>query len=97
MAGHKPWSTLIDKMSPERRAAYEKAAKEQRIGRLVTQMRKHSGLTQQELAQRLGISQPRLSSVEGADDLRVDTLKNIVGELGGEVVIHMPDGDIILS
>ncbi|MCG8583303.1 MAG: helix-turn-helix domain-containing protein [Pirellulales bacterium] len=97
MAGHKPWSTLIDKMSPERRAAYEKAAKEQRIGRLVAQMRKHSGLTQQELAERLGISQPRLSSVEGADDLRVDTLKNIVSELGGEVVIHMPDGDIVLS
>jgi len=97
MPGHQPWSTLIEKMSPDRRAAYEEAAKQQRIGRLVAQIRKHSGLTQEELSQRLGITQPRLSSVEGADDMYVDTLKKIIAELGGEVVIHMPDGDIVLS
>lgn len=97
MAGHKPWSTLIDKMPPERRAAYDEAVKQQRIGRLVAQMRKHSGLTQEELAQRLGITQPRLSTVEGADDMHVDTLKRFITELGGEVVIRMPDGDISLT
>ena len=97
MAGHKPWSTLIDKMSPERQAAYEEAAKQQRLGRLVAQMRKHSGLTQAELAQRLGITQPRLSTVEGAEDMQVETLKRIIAELGGKVVIQMPGGDISLT
>ena len=97
MAGHKPWKTLIDKMPAEQREAYEEALKQQRLGRLVAQMRKHSGLTQEELAERLGITQPRLSNVEGAEDMHVDTLKKIVSELGGEVVIQMPNGEISLS
>ncbi len=97
MAGHHPWQNLIDKMPPDRREAFEAAAKEQRIGRLIAQIRLHSGLTQKELAERLGIQQPNLSKIEAAEDMRLDTLKRIITELGGEVVIHMPGGDIPLT
>lgn len=97
MAGHKPWSTLVDKMSPERQEKLKEAARGQRLGKLVAQIRKSSGLTQEELALRLGITQPRLSTVEGSGDMHVETLRRIIAELGGEVIIHMPDGDINLT
>lgn len=43
------------------------------------------------------MTQPRLSTVEGAEDMQVETLKRIIAELGGKVVIQMPGGDISLS
>lgn len=99
MAGHKPWQSLIDKMSPERRAAFEAAAKEQRIGRLLAEMRKHTGLSQAELASRLGISQPGISKMEGQEDMQISTLSRLVESIGGklELVFHMPDGDLSLT
>lgn len=97
MAGRRPWQNLIDKMPADRRKAFEQAAKEHRNSRLIAQLRLHSGLTQKELAERLGIQQPNLSKIEAAEDLRIDMLKRIISELGGEVVIHMPGGDIPLT
>ena len=99
MAGHKPWQSLIDRMSPERRAAFEAAAKEQRLGRLLAEMRKHTGLSQAELASRLGISQPGLSKMEGQEDMQISTLSRLVQSIGGslELVVHMPDGDLSLT
>lgn len=96
MAGHTPWSEIKKKMTPEQLTRSEELYKQKKIGLLVAEMRKHSGLTQLELADRLGIGQSTISQMEGADDMHLTTLKNIVSELGGEVVIHMPDGDIPL-
>jgi DNA-binding XRE family transcriptional regulator len=97
MAGHRPWSELRDKMSPEQRAASDALYQEKRIGLLVAEMRKQSGLTQTELAERIGTGQSTLSEMEAAGDMRITTLNKIVGELGGSVVIHMPSGDINLT
>ena len=97
MAGHRPWSELRSKMTPEQRARSEAKYKAMKIGMLVADLQKHSGLTQTELAERLGIGQSTISQMESSDDMHLATLKKIVGELGGEIVLHMPDGDIPLT
>jgi len=52
-------------------------------------------MTQQQLAQRLGITQPGLSKIESQDDMHVTTLRNLINAIGGEleIVVHMPDGE----
>ncbi len=97
MAGRRPWSEIEKRMTPEQRAASDALYQQKRIGLLVAEMRKHSGLTQTELADRIGTGQSTLSEMEASGDMRITTLNKIVGELGGSVVVHMPDGDINLT
>lgn len=99
MAGHKPYSTLIDKMSPERRARSDSRVEEIRQEMLLADLRKLSGFTQRELAARLGISQPSLSQMEGQEDIQISTLNRLVNSLGGklEVIVHMPAGEVSLT
>jgi DNA-binding Xre family transcriptional regulator len=50
-------------------------------------MRRHVGLTQVELAGRLGMSQSDLSKLERREDVRLSTLAAYVRALGGRLVI----------
>lgn len=55
-------------------------------GRLVREMRERAGLSQLELAEKLGISQPRVSALEagrGRDGPSYALLKRIVAACGG--------------
>ena len=97
MAGHRPWSELTKNHSPERRARVKELYEQKCIGMLVAEMRKNSGLTQVELAERLGIGQSAISQMESAEDMHLVTLNKIVKELGGEIIVHMPGGDIPLT
>jgi DNA-binding XRE family transcriptional regulator len=87
---------LEAKMSPESRARAEAKAKEMMAEMLLAELRKFVGLTQEELAASLGITQPSLSKLENQDDMQISTLRRLVEALGGqlEVVVHMPRGDI---
>lgn len=52
-------------------------------GRLVRTAREEAGITQQELAQQLGWTQPAISQVEtGTTNLSVTTLERILDALG---------------
>lgn len=84
-------------MTPAQRMKSESLYQEKRLGLLVADLRKHSGLTQTELGERLGIGQSTISQMEASDDMHLTTLKKIVNELGGEIVLQMPAGDIPLS
>ena len=99
MAGHKPFSKLIDKMSPDRRARSDAREKELRQEMLLAELRKHTGMTQQELADKLGISQPSLSKMESQEDMQIGTLNRLVDSVGGklELIVHLPDGDVSLT
>ena len=99
MAGHKPFSELIDKMPPDRRARSDARVKEIRQEMLLAELRKHTGMTQQELADKLGISQPSLSKMESQEDMQIGTLNRLVGSVGGklELIVHLPDGDVSLT
>jgi len=59
-------------------------------------VRRLVGLTQAELADKLGIKQPSLSKLESQEDMHISTLRRLVEALGGklEIVVHLPAGDI---
>ncbi len=99
MTGHKPWSTLKSKMNDEQRRRSEEKLAGMKAEMVLAELRKHTGMTQQELADILGVSQPTLSGQEHQDDMEVSTLSRYIAALGGqlELIVHMPKGDIRLT
>ena len=93
---HHSFQELRDKMSPESRARADAQAKEMMAEMLLSEIRKSVGLTQEEVAESLGITQPSLSKLENQDDMQISTLRRLVEALGGqlEIIVHLPRGDI---
>jgi DNA-binding XRE family transcriptional regulator len=93
------FSELEAKMPPEAVARAKARAKEVLAEMLLAEIRKHVGLTQEELAANLGIRQPSLSKLEGQDDMQISTLRRLIEALGGqlEIIAHLPRGDIRIS
>lgn len=58
--------------------------------RQVWYLRKHLGLTQEELARRSGVSQRRISRIEAGDDVKLSTLRALWRALGYEQLV-IPD------
>lgn len=89
------FSELRAKMSPQRRARNEAAARSLMAEMLVRELREQSGMTQRDLAAALGIKQPTLAQMEKQDDMHVSTLRRIVEALGGELelVVRLPQGE----
>lgn len=85
---------LRDKMSPQRQKRSEAMARAMMADLLLAEIRRQSGLTQVELAQRLGITQPSLSQLESQDDMQISTLRRIVEALDGELELtaKLPGG-----
>lgn len=96
---HKKFEELRKKMTPEQRAKADLRAKEIMAEMLMAEIRKEVGLTQEELAEKLGVKQPSLSKLEAQDDMQISTLQRLVQALGGqlELIAHMPGGDIRIS
>jgi predicted transcriptional regulator len=96
MSRHHPYHILRNKMTPQQLADADLAAKEMMAEMLLAEIRKSVGLTQEELAETLGITQPSLSKLENQDDMQVSTLRRLIEALGGrlEIIAHMPRGDI---
>ena len=90
------FSELEAKMSPESRARSEAMAKEMMAEMLLSEIRKFMGLTQEEVAATLGVTQPSLSKLENQDDMQISTLRRVIEALGGqlEIIAHLPSGDI---
>ena len=59
--------------------------------------REAAGLTQEELAQRVAITQSELSKLERREDHRISTVRRYVAALGGELeIVAVVDGKRIL-
>ena len=93
---HHPFQKLRDKMTPAQLAQADREARQMMGEMVLAELRKHVGLTQEELAAALGITQPSLSKLENQDDMQISTLRRLVEALGGnlEIIVHMPRGDI---
>ena len=87
---------LEAKMSPESRARSDTLANEMMAEMLLAELRKFVGLTQEQLALKLGIAQPSLSKLENQDDMQISTLRRLIEALGGEleVIARLPRGEI---
>ena len=93
---HHPFQKLRAKMTPQQLAQAGMEAKEAMAEMLLAEIRKSVGLTQENLAAAMGITQPSLSKLENQDDMQLSTLRRLIEALGGqlEIVAHMPGGDI---
>lgn len=60
-------------------------------------LRKHRGLTQAELADRLGAHQSGISRLEQRSNVHVDTLREVIEAMGGqlEITARFPDGEAV--
>ena len=87
---------LRDKMTPEQLAEADLEAKKMMGEMLLAEIRKFVGLTQEDLAEALGVTQPSLSKLENQDDMHVSTLRRLIEALGGEleIIAHLPQGEI---
>lgn len=86
---------LLAKQSPEARAQIEARAEEIRREITLAKIREELNLSQTELAQSLGVSQPSIAKIENVDnDPKLSTLKRYIKALGGELSIDvtLPNG-----
>jgi ribosome-binding protein aMBF1 (putative translation factor) len=60
----------------------------------LAELRQSRGLSQAELAERVGVKQANISRIEGRDDLKVSTLVKVVEAMGATLSIRarFPDG-----
>ncbi|MFT5204358.1 MAG: DNA-binding XRE family transcriptional regulator [Candidatus Aldehydirespiratoraceae bacterium] len=69
--------------------ALTEKARAETIAYRLAELRKESGITQTELAERLGITQGAVSACERSADLKLSTLRRHVAALGGTVHIEI--------
>ncbi|MBF1164957.1 MAG: XRE family transcriptional regulator [Dechloromonas agitata] len=73
-------------------ARLNKAAKQTGIN--LKSLRRHLGLSQNDLANRLQVSQPHIAQLESQTDMHVQTLQRYIAALGGSLLLaaQLPDG-----
>jgi DNA-binding XRE family transcriptional regulator len=99
MTGRNKISNLKAQLGAERLKRVEATTKTMLAEMLLPEIRKHSGMTQKEVAAILGISQPGLSKIENQEDMQIGTLSKLIEAMGGtlEIIAHLPQGDCRLT
>ena len=90
------FNELRTKMSPESRARAHAKAERYRAKMALNELREARQLTQESLAQILGVNQSAISKLEKRTDMYLSTLKNIIEAMGGTLRIEavFPDGTV---
>lgn len=65
---------------------------ELRLAAGLTALRESAGVTQRELAERIGVSQPRIAAIERSRNVTIDVLEQYVGALGGHLEVSVVQG-----
>jgi len=84
---------LYEKMSPQARADVDRRVEASLREMPLYELRAARRLTQQQLAQSLGLSQAAVSQMERRTDLYLSTLENFVEAMGGHLEIYAVFGD----
>ena len=66
---------------------------ELRLAAGLTALREKAGISQRELAERIGISQPRIAAIEHSRNVTIDVLEQYVHALGGRLEVAVIEGD----
>ena len=72
--------------APERVAEIED---ELRLAAGLTALREQAGLSQRELAKRIGVSQPRVAAIERSRNVTIDVLEHYVAAVGGTLEVSV--------
>lgn len=99
MAGHKKWSEIRKRAKPETLERAHKKTETFQVAMELNELRQARGLTQEQLAQRLGIRQTNVSRMEQRLDMHVSTLRAVNEALGGKLILtaQFPDTDIRIN
>lgn len=65
---------------------------ELRLAAGLTALREEAGLSQRELAERIGVSQPRIAAIERSRNVTIDVLEQYVEALGGKLEVAVVQG-----
>jgi transcriptional regulator with XRE-family HTH domain len=65
---------------------------ELRLAAGLTALREEAGLSQRELATRMGISQPRVAAIERARNVTIDVLEQYIEAVGGTLEVNAVKG-----
>lgn len=86
------------KDSPERRRGYDKAGRAIRLAFEIRRLREARGLSQRELAERVGTTQSAIARLEaGNNSPSLPTLDRIAAALGAELTVSLTDLDELTS
>jgi len=88
MSGHRKWSEIRGPGTPEQEARIAAGVSAMRMGQRLDEARVGRGLTQSDVARRLGVSQPHEAQVEARDDVYLSTLFAYVRALGGDPLLQ---------
>ena len=91
------YQELRDKMDPVRRARVDKKVKAAITEMPLQELRQARALSQAQLAQTLGMTQPEISKIEHRTDLYVSTLRSYLKAMGGEleIIARFADGTTV--
>lgn len=91
------FNELREKMSPERRARNAREVQRMVEELRLRQIRDAREMTQQQLAEVLGVAQSDVSKIERRADMYVSTLASYLKAMDGELTIQVtfPDGKVI--
>lgn len=95
----RPFKELREKMSPERRAKNEAAAREMLEELALQELREAANLTQEQVAALLQIKQASVSKIERQEDMYLSTLQRYVLALGGKLklVASFPGKEVVIN
>lgn len=95
MSKRRVWSEVrAERLArPEARQAYDAAMRVFQLGEEVRRLRTDRGLSQQELADRMGVAQSVVARIEaGGVEPRLSTLDRVARALGVELEVHFLSG-----
>jgi transcriptional regulator with XRE-family HTH domain len=87
---------IREKMSPERQERIRKRTEELLAELPLQELRQARALSQQELAEVLGLNQATVSKLERRTDMYLSSLRRFVEAMGGELEVsaNFPDGKV---
>ena len=99
MTGHRPFSELRQKKSPQRRAANVAATTRMLREMALFELRQARQHSQEALARSLKVGQPAVAKLERRTDMYVSNLRRYIEAMGGtlEIKAHFPDGDVTIT
>jgi transcriptional regulator with XRE-family HTH domain len=99
VTGHRPFSELRKRMTPERRTRNAEATGRMLASMALHELRQARERSQEQLARELNVGQPAVAKLERRTDMYVSNLRRYIEALGGslEITARFPEGAVNIT